>query len=506
MNRFATRFFLLIFPSLFAASAWAQSSTARVEETAARSGKRAPGVAPVPQQLFGTITLTTRSEEARKLVELSIDKYENAMYADAVTQAQRATEKDPQSALGYAMLSFSARRGIPDLSALAKAKSLLIHATPDEQMLVRWMTSIQDRDLLPAIVNMNDLLKRYPRDKHILYLTGEWLFLQQDDERARKVMESALQVDANFPAVLNRLGYLYVENGDPARAIASLKRYAEVEPHSPNPEDSLGEVLRTSGDDQGSLQHYAAALKIDPTYLASQTGLGDTRTLMGDFKGAREEYDRALKLADNPRDELYTKAQKALVFFWEGHPAEGHAALATLAEQAAKQKEPNSQFEIGLERAMLTSDPADELKQLGALSVFLEKPLAGMLESDRNVDGAAVLRERVRIAASNGLAENAAEAISKLKELATTSRDPLVQDAYESARGYLLFAQGDLAGAAEGLAADSHSPLVLQQSIATQVKLGNTPAAQSARTHLKYHRGPVTEWYLVTRSSAAGSH
>jgi Flp pilus assembly protein TadD len=53
---------------------------------------------------------------------------------------------------------------------------------------------------------MNDLLKRYPRDKHVLYVTGEWLFLQQDDDRARTLLKTALQVDPNFPAALNRLG------------------------------------------------------------------------------------------------------------------------------------------------------------------------------------------------------------------------------------------------------------------------------------------------------------
>src|SRR5205807_2702665 len=82
-----------------------------------------------------------------------------------------------QTALSYALASFAARRGMPDAAALAKAKALLSRATPDERLLVRWMTDIQDDNLLPAIASMNDLLKRYPRDKHVLYITGEWLFL-----------------------------------------------------------------------------------------------------------------------------------------------------------------------------------------------------------------------------------------------------------------------------------------------------------------------------------------
>jgi tetratricopeptide (TPR) repeat protein len=506
MNRFAARFFLLISPSLFAASAWAQTSAAHVEETAERTSAKAPAIAAVPQQLFGTIALSTRSEEARKFVELAINQYENAMYDDAVIRARHATEKDPQSALGYAMLSFAARRTLPDSAALAKAKSLLPHAAPDEQLLVRWMTSIQERDLLPAIMNMNDLLKRYPLDKHILYLTGEWLFLQQDEDRARKLMESALQLDANFPAVLNRLGYLYAQAGEPDKAIASLKRYAEVEPASPNPQDSLGEVSRISGDDSGSLAHYSAALQINPGYFPSQIGLGDTRALMGDFNAARQEYDRAIKMADNSRDELYARYQKALVYFWEGQPEQGRKALAALAAEAAAKKEPNERFDIGLGRAMLATNFQDELDQLGSLAVFLSQPLPGMSEADRGVARATVLHERARTAALNRLTDNAVEAISELEALATSSRDPLVQNAYESARGYLFFTQDELTSAKDELAADSHSPLALQQLALAQEKLGLESAAQATRSRLKYQRGPTVEWFLVAHQDAASFH
>jgi tetratricopeptide (TPR) repeat protein len=506
MNRFAARWFLLIFPSFFAANAWAQTPVARVEETAARSSEKASRVAPVSQQLFGSVPLSTRSEEARKFMELAWDKYENAMYDDAVVNAFHATEKDPQSALSFALLSFVARRTMPLSAALTKAKALLPHSTTDEQLLVRWMTSIQERDLLPAIMNMNDLLKRFPKDKHILYLTAEWLYLQQDYDRARTLMETALQIDPNFPAVLNRLGYAYAEAGDPAKALASLKRYAEVETGSPNPEDSLGEVLRTSGDDRGSLEHYGAALQIDPHYFASQTGLGDTLTLMGDFAAARQEYDRAFQIAGNPRDELYVKYQKALVYFWEGHEVEGQKELAALAQLATDKKEPNTQTEIGLGRAMLAANSQDELEQLATLAALLEQPLSGMSESDRGINRATVLRECVRVASLSGRSDLANITISKLESLATSSRDLVIENIYESARGFALYQHGDFANAADELGADSRSPLALQQLAITQDKLGNSDAAQATRKRLKYQRGPTVEWFLATHQNAGTSH
>src|SRR5262249_37188725 len=106
MTRFAARFFLLIFPSLCSVGTWAQSPAPRITTASHRAAAHTSPVAPIPQQLFGAIPLSTKSEEARKSLELAWDKYENAMYDASADQARRATEKDPQSAFAYAMASF----------------------------------------------------------------------------------------------------------------------------------------------------------------------------------------------------------------------------------------------------------------------------------------------------------------------------------------------------------------------------------------------------------------
>jgi tetratricopeptide (TPR) repeat protein len=507
MRQFAARFFLLIFPSFCSIGAFAQSPAPYVENTAHREESNTPRPVATPQQLFGVIALSTHSDLTKRLLEQAVDEYENALYRDSYQVARHAAEADPQSALAYAMASFSARRILPDPAALAKAKSLLPNAAPQEQLLARWMVNIQDRDMLAAIASMNDLLKAFPRDKHILYMTAEWLYIQQDDDRARTMLESALQIDPAFPAALNRLGYVYINSGtpDPAKAILSLKHYAQVEPSSPNPHDSLAEILRDTGDDAGALEHYATALKLDPKFINSQEGLGGTRVLMGDYSKARAEYDRAIHIADNPSDELDAKCQKALVYFWEGNATIGRLTLATLAEEAAHKKEPNGQFEVLFARAMVAPDAGDELSKLAEISEFLEKPLHGMNESDRDINRALVLRERVRVASLSGLLQKAQDSLNQLESLASASRDTVVMNAFESARGYLLVQKGDLAGAADSLAADAHSPLALQRLVAVQEKLGNKDAAELTRTRLKYQRGPSVEWFLVTHVDSASA-
>jgi tetratricopeptide (TPR) repeat protein len=505
MNRFSVRVLLLIFPSLLGYPAWAQDSAPRVEVAKARNTSSSARIAPISkQQLFGGIPISTRSQEARKFVELSLDKYENHIVDGALSNARRAIQKDPQFALGYAALALASLGSIPDSAALGRAKSLLPRATPDEQLLIRWMTSISDRDLLPAISAMNDLLQRYPTNKHVLYILADWLYSQQDYDRSRQMLETVHQLDPDFPPALNLLGYAYIQTGtpDPAKAIASLQRYAEVLPNSPNPQDSLGEVLRLSGDDQGSLDHYSAALQIDPTYISSRYGLGDTSALMGNYVRARAEYDEAIAVANNPRDRSHSEFQKALVDFWEGQPAEGRKALDALNERAQQQKEPYSQFELGFGRAMLAADPSVELAQLRWLEAWLQDPIDGLTEVDRDSSLAQVLRERTRISARRGELALAEASVRRLEHLADLSRDLLVTNSYESARGYLLAAKGDLAGAVDQLAADPRSLLALEQLASAQERLGNTSAAEATRTRIKYLRAPTVEWYLLTTTLA----
>lgn len=518
MNRLSVRLGVLALPVLLVGQVWAQQAPAsRVEPAASKEAvpaskpatphrARSKAIAPpTPRALFGVFPIATRSDEARKLVEKSIDQYENVLLDNSVATAKQATVRDPKFALAYAIWGYAANRSQPAPEAIKHARALLPTATPDEQLLVNWLLDVQEANNLAAINAMNDLRERFPGDKHVLYLTAEWLYFQQDYARSKKGMERILDIDPNFPPALNMLGYSYIETGDPdpAKAVNLLKRYASLETDQPNPEDSLGEVLRIAGDDAGSIEHYSAALKITPNFYSSNIGLADTRTLMGDYAGARAQYDKVIAAATNPRDKLHAQSQKALVYFWEGNPEEGRKALHATLESASRQKEPYGEFEAGLALAQLSENNAAALEQLKTLETSFEKPVAGMSEPDRNLSTGQVLREEARYASANSQPEVAQEAISKLERYAAITRDLIVENNYESARGFALFAQGDYANAVDELTTDPHSPIALQLLAAGYDKLNAAAEAQTIRTRLKYQRAPTVEWYLVTHPSVA---
>jgi hypothetical protein len=151
---------------------------------------------------------------------------------------------------------------------------------------------------------------------------------------------------------------------------------------------------------------------------------------------------------------------------------------------------------------MLAATPSIELEQLRSLELWLQDSIDGMSEADRDNSRAQVLRERVRISAARGEVALADASVRKLEQLASLSRDLLVENCYESARGYVLAAKGDPAGAVDELAADPRDLLVLDHLAAVQDSLGNASAAESIRTRIKYLRAPTVEWYLLTTARA----
>jgi tetratricopeptide (TPR) repeat protein len=490
---------------VFSTNAWAQQAPhiRSARSTSTTSAAKPPVKVPLGSQLlYGVMPLSTKSASSRNNLEMALDQYENAGFDEAIMHAQLATSRDPNFALGYAVWSFAARRTQPAPDALKKAKSLASKCIGDECLMITFLIGSQEANVLPAISAMNDLLARRPKDKHVLYLSGEWLYFQQDYDHAKKDWIKSLEIDPDFPPALNMLGYVYVEgeNPEPQKAIEYLKHYAKVLPNQGNPQDSLGEILRMTGDDAGSLAHYAEALQIDPKMITSQYGRGDTYALMGSYFQAKSEYEKALKLSNNTRDTIHIQFELAMLNFWTNDVSGGREALAKLSEQIAKDGDAASQFEVNYARALLSADLATEQQILQQLESSLNEARPGMQDADQNAALANVLREQVRIAVASHNTQNAVIAQQKLQQLADSSRDLLVQNTCESAKGFISFAAGDYQKAAAQLSADLHSPMVGRAFISSQQKLGDAKSLESSQNILKYRRAPTAEWYLASRS------
>ena len=285
-----------------------------------------------------SLPVTTSSAEARSLYEKGMQDYEN-LYLERCNDDWRAAVKaDPNLAVAWAWIAFNSSDPKEVSAAREKAKALAPKLPPGEQLMIEWIVKVQEGDFIGGISAMNDLLEMYPKDKHVLYLAGNWLMLEDSDEHAQKIMEKALALDKKFPAALNDLAYLYARNRQFDKAFADMDRYVALLPNEPNPQDSYGELLRMAGNFEGSLQHYHAALKIDPDFVTSQVGLGDTYALMGNQEQARIEYDKAIRYAHNEADRLTYSMQKAMTFVRDGKFADADKTIPGDCGDSARQR------------------------------------------------------------------------------------------------------------------------------------------------------------------------
>ena len=176
--------------------------------------------------------------------------------------------------------------------------------------MVNWIVKVQEGDFIGGITAMNDMLEMYPRDKHLLYLAGNWLMGENGDDQALNFMEKALSIDKNFPSALNDLAYLDARNRQFDKA---FRRHGPLCCAAAQRAQSTGFLWRTQAHGwrfRKLAAHYRAALKIDPDFVTSQIGIADTYALMGNQEQARMEYDKAIRFAHNETDRLATKCRK----------------------------------------------------------------------------------------------------------------------------------------------------------------------------------------------------
>ncbi len=389
-----------------------------------------------------SLPVTTSSAEARALYAKGMADYEN-LYLERCNDDWRAAVKaDPNLAVAWAWIAFNSGDPREVSAAREKAKALAPKLTPGEQLMIAWIAKVQEGDFIGGISAMNDMLEMYPKDKHLLYLAGNWLMGENGDEQAMRIMEKALALDKNYPAALNDLAYLHARNREFSKAFAAMDRYVALLPNEPNPHDSYGELLRMAGNFEGSLQHYRAALKMDPDFVTSQLGLGDTYALMGNQERARIEYDKAIRYAHNEADRLDYSMQKAMTWVRDGNFSEADKLFQEIAQTARAKDQNLREAQAYRHLGEYQTDDKAALKYLQDAEESLEH--GTISKSDKGEELSRILRNRTVRAAHAGDAALAETSLKQLEALATGSRNRVIQSSYNGAAGTLLMDQAKL--------------------------------------------------------------
>jgi tetratricopeptide (TPR) repeat protein len=449
-----------------------------------------------------TLPVTTSSAKARELFAKGVADYEN-LYLERCNDDWRAAAKeDPSLAVAWAWIAFNSGNPQEVSDARAKAKALAPKLSAGEQLMIAWISKVQEGDFLGGITAMNDMLEMYPRDKHLLYLAGNWLMLEDGNEQAQRIMEKALSIDKNFPAALNDLAYIDARNRQFAKALAAMDRYVALLPKEPNPQDSYGELLRMSGNFEGSLVHYRAALKIDPDFVSSQVGLGDTYALMGNQEQARVEYDKAIRFAHNEADRLSYSMQRAMTYVRDGNYAQADKEFLETAETAHGKEQGLQEAQSYRHLAEYQTDDSVALKDLKLAEEALHHQSI-IASSDRDEEISHILRNRAVRAARSGNHPLAEKTLQQLEALASGTRDHVIQSSYHGAAGALLIDQKKYQDAIAQLEEDQDNPFTLELLVQAYYQTEQSEKLHEVEAKLRGTNVPTMEQALVVPGARA---
>jgi tetratricopeptide (TPR) repeat protein len=440
--------------------------------------------------------ISTKSPQAHKFFEQGMSKMEMLHIQDGLGNFRKAVAADPQFALGHIILSFFAQDPTEQVTEREKALATRQFAGPEEKLVIDWLGNSSQAQWIPAIQAMNEALQSYPRDKHLAWLAGWWLALNQNQSpRAIPLFERVIQIDPNFADAWNEVAYCYAKAGNFEKAFADMKRYTELVPNEANPQDSFAEISRMAGRFEDAITHYRASLKIDPSFHESQLGLGDTYALMGDEPRARVEYAIAIGEGTEVQKVVWG-LQSAATYLRGSDLAGADKAFRALAAQAHQRDFGNYEAEAYRSMALYQKDNAAAMALLDKAEAILHEhhnvPKA-LLDEEL----AMVWRTRTERALAAGDSKLMASTLKHLDEVAAGTPDEMIQAAYHGAAGEVLVSEQKYAEAISHLEEDETNPLSMRSLIDAYEKSGQKENAQRLARKLGEFNFPTIEQALV---------
>jgi tetratricopeptide (TPR) repeat protein len=173
-----------------------------------------------------------------------------------------------------------------------------LHSHPDQQvdrlLLARLLLSAGHA--AEARAELESLVDESGATTEVLLTLAHLERVTGNPERQRDVLERALEIDRDNPAVLEALGTLHLEAEAIEEAAALFRRALEIDPLDAQALHGLGVVLLNQGEYEEALNILDRAVEADPGSALHFSDRARARAALGDPDGAVQDLSRAIAL------------------------------------------------------------------------------------------------------------------------------------------------------------------------------------------------------------------
>jgi tetratricopeptide (TPR) repeat protein len=247
----------------------------------------------------GKVSLTTKSEEAKKEFLQGRDLAEKLRAQDSVAHFDKAIALDPDFASAELARANSAATAKDFFEHLNRAVALSGKASEGEKLIILANEAGANGEVAKQKQYLDNLVALHPNDERARFALGNYYFTQQEYEQAIAHYKKATELAPAYSPAYNILGYAYRQQGNYAEAEQAFKKYIELIPDDPNPYDSYAELLLKMGRFEDSITQYRAALAKDPHFVPSHFGIAADLLYLGKPKEAIAELQQMAEQARN---------------------------------------------------------------------------------------------------------------------------------------------------------------------------------------------------------------
>jgi putative PEP-CTERM system TPR-repeat lipoprotein len=213
----------------------------------------------------------------------------------AIAEARKLQREHSDRALGFALEGevLVAEKKWPE-AANAFGEALARQAIP--MLQAKRYQALQNAGMtVQANASMAQWMQKHPKDITLYAFLAEQSQASKDYPGAIVQYKAALKVDPDNTLLLNNIGSLLAESGDPAAVQYAERAYRQA-PFNPNVMDTYGWALVQSGQVPKGLELLRAATGLAPTDLQIRLHLGKALLKAGDKSGARQVLDPLTRL------------------------------------------------------------------------------------------------------------------------------------------------------------------------------------------------------------------